>query len=357
MKKFFSLLIIVIIIGAAVVGAMVNSFLESPVSTDTTPIIISVDPGQTLRSVSAELESLGAVSDSRKFYWFGRFKSADKKIRVGEYAVAASMTPAEVLNIIVSGKSIERPITVTEGMNIFEISEQVEKQKVAKKEEFLRLVKDQKLIKELLGEEALSLEGYLFPETYNVTKFTTADALIRMMVGRFMDVFADVPKTTMTRRQHVTLASIIEKETGAPEERAVISSVFHNRMIKGMRLQTDPTVVYGIFFNTGKWDKNISKNDLLTDTIFNTYTRYGLPPGPIANPGREALIAAAKPATTNFLYFVSRNDGTHVFSPTYEAHNAAVKSFQMNRKAREGKSWRDLQKRPVPTGTEQPARN
>ena len=344
------LIVLILIVGVALAaGAFVaKTFLSSTVSMVSTPIVIEVDPGQTLKSVSKKLQDMGAITDAQKFYWYGRLKGADKKIRVGEYAVAANMTPVEILRVIMSGKSLERPITVTEGMNIFEIAEVTHRQGMISREDFLAAAKNAALAKELTGENVTTLEGYLFPETYNITRFTNAEALLRMMVARFNDVYKDIPSSTMSKADLVTLASIIEKETGAPEERPMISSVFHNRMKKGMRLQTDPTVVYGIFAATGQWDKNISRADLLNDTPYNTYTRSGLPPGPISNPGKEALIAASRPAQTDFLYFVSRNDGTHVFSGTYEAHNKAVQSFQLNKKAREGKSWRDLKKRPIP---------
>jgi len=147
------------------------------------------------------------------------------------------------------------------------------------------------------------------------------------------------------RHSIVTLASIIEKETGAAEERPIISSVFHNRLNKKMRLQTDPTVIYGILDKTGVMTKNIRKKDLREPNKYNTYTFRGLPVGPIANPGKEALLAALQPEPTDFLYFVSRNQGTHVFSKNYRDHTNAVRRFQLNRAARKGKSWRDLKKK------------
>jgi UPF0755 protein len=169
-----------------------------------------------------------------------------------------------------------------------------------------------------------------------------------MMVERFKANFAKVTIPSgfaLTPYQIVTLASIIEKETGAPEERSVISSVFHNRMRLNMRLQTDPTVIYGIWEQSGQWNRNITRQDLQTPTRYNTYTLPQLPHGPIANPGLQALQAAVAPAQTEFLFFVSRNDGTHVFSKNYAGHQQAVAEFQLDRKAREGKSWRDLKKR------------
>ena len=179
------------------------------------------------------------------------------------------------------------------------------------------------------------------------------------MVKRFLFVYHEaVPQNEVpgwTRHQIVTLASIIEKETGAPEERPLISSVFHNRLKKGMRLQTDPTVLYGKAERVGSFAINITTEDLRTPNRYNTYTIYGLPPGPIANPGREALSAVLAPAESTYLYFVSQNNGTHIFSSDYEAHNKAVKHFQLDPKAREGKSWRDLSKKKVEAPAAAPA--
>ncbi len=206
-----------------------------------------------------------------------------------------------------------------------------------------------------MGEKQNSLEGYLFPETYKVTKFDTPKEIITQMVKRFLSVYEELapdiaqfqqryPQRKWNRHQIVTFASIVEKETGAAQERPMISSVFHNRLNINMKLQTDPTVIYGQALLSGVVSKNITKQDLLTPTSHNTYTIYGLPPTPISNPGRDSLLAALNPANSKYLYFVSQNDGTHRFSESLEAHNSAVKTFQLNPKAREGKSWRDLKK-------------
>lgn len=259
------------------------------------------------------------------------------------------MVPDEILQIITSGKSIARSFTVSEGLSSYEIAELYEKEGFGKGSDFMSLIRDPQLIKELLGENLESLEGYLFPETYMLTKYTDARALIANMVKRFLIVYNEVaPQSAiqgMTRNQIMTLASIIEKETGAPEERPLISSIFHNRLAKKMKLQTDPTIIYGKAESLGKIVINITHSDLVTPTRFNTYVIDGLPPTPIANPGKEAILAAMKPAQSDYLFFVSRNDGTHVFSESYQAHLQAVQSFQQNTKAREGHSWRELKNR------------
>jgi UPF0755 protein len=343
--------VFVILAIAAGTGVVVYRFLHEPASDSEAVVPFEVGPGETFKVVAKKLEQEGLVTDARKFELFARVSGRGGRVLVGEYAIRRNMRPVEVLGIISSGKSIKHIVTIPEGYNIFEIAELLERQGIAKREEFLSLVKDRALIKELLGQDEPSLEGYLFPETYHITKFTSARAFVRLMVERFMQNFAKLQampgwnSTRLSRHQLVTLASIVEKETGAPEERPVISSVFHNRLRLNMRLQTDPTVIYGIWEQSGEWNRNISREDLVTPTKYNTYTFFGLPAGPISNPGFEALTAAGGPARTEFLFFVSRNDGTHVFSRDYNQHRNAVSQFQLDRAAREGKSWRDLKSR------------
>jgi UPF0755 protein len=196
-----------------------------------------------------------------------------------------------------------------------------------------------------------SLEGYLYPETYSFSKFTGATAIVTTMVEKFLNEFQQVigpiplPFRGLARHQLVILASMIEKETGAPQERPLIASVFYNRLAKNMKLQSDPTTMYGYLVETGKPLKNITRNDLLRATPYNTYTVPSLPLGPIGNPGRDAIAAAVKPAESGYFFFVSHNDGTHQFSGTLADHNNAVKKFQLDPKARDGKSWRDLNKK------------
>jgi UPF0755 protein len=267
---------------------------------------------------------------------------------MGEYALDRSMTPQEVLGVLVSGKSIQYPITFPEGSNVFEMAAALEAKGLYKAEEFLKAVRDPALIQKLLAIEVSSLEGYLFPETYNVTKFTPMNELIANMVQNFKNAYqtleaqGSLAPVQLARHELVTLASVVEKETGAPEERPLIASVFYNRLQKNMKLQSDPTIIYGIWVETGAYKQNISREDITRATRYNTYTVPRLPFGPIANPGRESLAAVMKPARSEYLYFVSKNDGTHIFTRTYEDHTRAVKDFQLNPAARQGTSWRDL---------------
>lgn len=360
MKTLLRLILVVLVLGVIVAGGVgytAYNFLTKPVSDSTETAVFEVRPGESFKTISNRLEQEGLVSSARMLQLYGRFMNVGSKVRVGEYAVAKNSTPAEVLSVITSGKSIEYSVAVPEGYNIFEIADIVQKRGVTTRAEFIALVRDKALIRELLGEDLPSLEGYLFPETYNITKFTGARGLVKMMVARFKENYEKVRAlggNQMKRKDLVTLASIVEKETGAPEERPLISSVFHNRMKINMKLQTDPTTIYGIWEQTGIWDRNISKNDLLTPNRYNTYSFTGLPYGAISNPGFEAMKAAAFPATSDYLFFVSKNDGTHIFSKDLAGHLRGVKDFQLNAKAREGKSWRDLQKRGTAAPTPAP---
>jgi len=332
--------------GAA--GYLAHEFLNTAPSTDSTEVVYEVTPGQSFNAIAKDLEEQGLIKNAYAFSMYARFTNQRQLVKRGEYGFRKNMVPSEVLGVITSGKSIAKPFRVAEGLNIYEISDLYESQGFGKKADFLALVKDRAFAQQLLGEPVESLEGYLFPETYMITKFENTRDLIASMVKRFLAVYTEVGAAQAlpgwSRNQVVTLASIVEKETGAKEDRPLISSVFHNRLSKHMKLQTDPTILYGMADVAGVMPNNIRKDDILRPTRYNTYVINALPPGPISNPGRESLLATLKPASSKYLYFVSRNDGTTVFSEDLGNHNKAVQKFQVNPKAREGKSWRDLKK-------------
>jgi len=324
-------------------------FVSSGTGTDSTEILFDVPPGSTMGQVAQNLQQFGLVRNAKLFLIYARFMKMNSRLKVGEYALNQTMTPNEIMAVLASGKSVTRNLTIAEGLSVFDIAEILEKSGVGTKEEFFKLVYDKEFIRSLLQEDLESLEGYLFPETYKITKFESIKSVVTQMVKRFLTVWARyevlAKQKNWNRNQLITFASIVEKETGAGFERPLVSSVFHNRLQKKMRLQTDPTVIYGVALKQGAIPTNISKADLLTPTRHNTYTNYGLPPTPIANPGEDAIKAVLQPESTKYLYFVSKNDGTHIFSESYASHNNAVRSFQLNSKARAGKSWRDLNKK------------
>lgn len=323
-------------------------FLElKPRSGPVEKIIVEVRPGP-FKNVIDELVEKGLVRNRRLFSRIATFTKSDQRVKMGEYELSTDMWPTQILNVLVSGKSIQRSFTIQEGLNIFEIAQVIEQNKIGTAAQFLQKVRDSKYVEKMIGFSAPSLEGYLYPDTYFYTKGMPLDRIIQMMVDHFNTVIRDIApqlqEDKKLRHRMIILASMIEKETGAPEERATISSVFYNRMKKNMRFQSDPTIIYGLAVEKGHMIRNIRKADITRKTPYNTYTIPSLPVGPIANPGKDSILAALKPAKTEYLYFVSMNEGRHYFSRTYQEHNEAVKKYQLDRRMREGKSWRNLKK-------------
>lgn len=351
MKKILAIILVVVLISFAGIAFLAIGFMaERPGNTSQT-VVFNVMPGQSFQTVATNLAQQGLITDAFKFRLLARVTGSGTKVRVGEYAIAQNALPRDVLQIITSGKSLEYSMTFQEGINIYEMAAFFDRQGMLSGKEFLVLCNDPQFLQETLGEAVETCEGYMFPETYKITKFTTIRALMRNMIANFVQNYNSItpnPALDLTRHQMVTLASIIEKETGAVDERQLVASVFHNRLNKGMKLQTDPTIVYGILDAGRPYKGNITKADLLGPTRYNTYVIKGLPPGPISNPGKQSLFAAAYPSRSEYLFFVSRNDGTHVFSKDYDGHRKAVGQFQLDAKAREGKSWRDLNKSKTP---------
>jgi UPF0755 protein len=348
--KFVAAVLAIVLAGA---GFEAFRFLSAGPGQSTEQIVFEIPNGSSFKKIAEELEAKGVVASSLKLRILAKLGALGGRVKRGEYALNKGMTPQEILGVLISGKSIQYPVTFPEGANVYEMAAAVEAKGIFKAADFLAATRDKKIIQELLGVEVSSLEGYLFPETYNVTKYTPLKELLATMVQNAKNTYshlenqikADGKMPSLSRHEVVTLASIVEKETGAGEERPLIASVFFNRMKKNMRLQSDPTIIYGIWSETGAYKQNITREDISRPTKYNTYTVPRLPWGPIGNPGRDSLMAVMRPAPSEYVYFVSRNDGTHVFTRTYEEHLKAVKSFQLDASAREGKSWRDLKTR------------
>lgn len=325
-------------------GFTLNLQLNTKLNYDT-KLEFEVKPGEGFNFVLSKLKQQVPAFpvDAAKIYL--KLTQNEYALKNSDYEIPPQQSAMTILKILMKGQVIERVVTIQEGINIFQIAEIMESAGLAKSKDFIAKCKDVDFIKSLLGYDVPSLEGYIYPDTYRLPKKWSVEKYISIFVKKHLQVWSDVEKNfnpQMSHHQVVILASMIEKETGAGFERPMISSVFHNRLKKSMRLQSDPTTIYGVWESSGKMLKNITKKDLTTPTPYNTYTVSGFPFGPIANPGKEALVAAIQPTESNNYYFVSKNDGTHQFSRTYEDHNAAVKKFQLDRKAREGKSWRDL---------------
>jgi UPF0755 protein len=309
------------------------NYADTPINPGDSDIVtVNVRPGQSLKAVADTLRQKEIIGNSLKFILIARMKGYDKRLKAGEYMLSAAMSPRKILKIIVKGTVRLYKLTVPEGYNLHQIAELVENLKFGTKLEFIKAATNTALVRKS-GLEGDTFEGYLFPDTYFFPKDVTVEKIISSMVNRFRSVFspeweARAKSLGFTVHQIVTLASIIEKETGAPFERPIISSVFHNRLKKNMRLESDPTVIYGI----KNFDGNLTRKHLLTRTPYNTYAIRGLPAGPIANPGRLSLEAALYPEKTSFIYFVSKKDSTHHFSTSLEQHNRAVRKYQLGRK-------------------------
>ena len=301
------------------------------------PIIINVRPGQTLNTTADILYRKSIIKSAMKFVLIARIKGDDKRLKAGEYLLSAAMPPLQLLDIMVRGAVKLYKLTIPEGYNLYQIAELVEAADLGPKTDFIQAATDGDRVRQH-GLEGETFEGYLFPDTYFFPKEVAIERLIAAMVKRFWSVFipewqARSQELGLTVHQVVTLASIIEKETGASFERPIISSVFHNRLKKKMRLETDPTVIYGI----KNFDGNLTRKHLTTPTPYNTYKIRGLPIGPIANPGSASLEAALYPDDTKFIYFVSRKDSTHQFSTNLKEHNRAVRKYQLRRRNRNDK--------------------
>ena len=297
--------------------------------------VVEVPAGASAREVVRLLARRGVLADERLAWWWVRWVRRDPRpMKAGEYAFAGPLRPDEVLEKLYRGEVKTYHFTVPEGLRMDEIAPIVERAGLGRADELLALMRDPRVARSL-GIPFPTLEGYLYPDTYTFPRGPKAQAVVSAMVTRAQEAYrrADaqrLPGVTLDEAATFVLASIVEKETGRAEERPRVACVFHNRLQKGMRLATDPTVLYAKQLRTGAWSRNITKADLLADHPYNTYTRAGLPPGPIASPGEAALVAALHPSECRDLYFVSRNDGSHEFCPDLACHSAAVKRWQMD---------------------------
>jgi UPF0755 protein len=296
---------------------------------------VTIPAGSGPRAVATLLARAGVVSDADLFYRFLRHEELGPKLRAGEYEFQGQALPQQVAEKLVSGQQKTYRVTIPEGLRVDEVLPLLAHSELHLDEgKLLALAGDPAWIRRQ-GVPAGRLEGFLFPDTYAFTKPFTAETVLARLVARGLDEAkkawaAQAPDAHLDLLQFVTLASIVEKETGAPSERSHISCVYHNRLRRGMPLQADPTVLYAMMLLRGRFVKNITAHDLVTSQPYNTYTEKGLPPGPIANPGAAALKATAEPVACTDLYFVSRNDGTSEFCPTLVCHNAAVKKWQQD---------------------------
>jgi UPF0755 protein len=288
---------------------------------------VSFPSGSGVRALSESLKSAGVIRSSWHFVLLTRLRGQAHRLKAGEYRFNDGMTPSQILVKIAAGEVDYRKFALPEGYSIYQAAELLEQKGLFKKEDFIAKCGDAEVLSRL-GTGLKSVEGYLYPATYNLSRSGSEEKLIAQMVEQFEKKYAELMQkggaaSGMTRHEIVILASLIEKEAVSSDEKPLISSVFHNRLRIGMPLQSDPTAVYGVRAFSGK----VTKADIQRPSPYNTYLVKGLPAGPIGNPGSDAIQAAMNPPRTDYLYFVARQDGTHQFSRTLDEHNRAVNRY------------------------------
>ena len=306
-------------------------FLFLPPLHERQTVEVKVERGEPLSAIVHRLKDHGVIANEKLFSFWARLWGLDKKIHWGLYRFETPLPPRRVLNQMMLGRGVFRRITIPEGLTVKEIADLLEKGEIANKERFLKEAANPELLS-LVGIEGKRIEGYLFPSTYYFTPFASERDILTAMVEQFREIFnsrleEQSKEIGLNLHQAVTLASLIEKETGIEAERPMISAVFHNRLRSRIPLQSDPTVIYGL----KRFSGTLTRKDLQTRTPYNTYRIPGLPPGPICNPGLSSLKAALQPARVPYLYFVSKNDGSHIFSVNLGEHNRAVRIYQGSR--------------------------
>ena len=333
MRRFLLILVLIVCITIGASGYMAYQNFLVPVA-PSQPVVLTIGNGSSLQRVARQLEQQGVIRSSLSLRLLARLNPQNSLIQAGTYRFSDPALPEQIMMRLVKGDVEKVQLTIPEGFTQAQIIDRIVQLHYGHAEKLTSLAHDANFIKSL-NISANSLEGYLFPETYSFAPGIDEKNLLKMMVSQFWaNISAELTKTAKQQglniHQLVTLASIIEKETGQKSEMPTISSVFHNRLKRNIPLQTDPTVIYGI----PGFDGNLTRKHLKTPGPYNTYLNRGLPPGPIANPGLAALQAAAHPEKTRYLYFVARGDGSHQFSRTLKEHNAAVRKYQLRRKSR-----------------------
>ena len=323
--RLLAICIVALLIGANV-GMWLYNRAMRPGAVPTAVRIVAIPEGSTARTIAEEF--LPRRFDRRLFCMLARIRGLDESLRYGSYRVSRSMSLWDLIDVLAEGVPAESlKVTLPEGFTIEHIAGTLARRKIVAADEFILAANDPELAASL-GVPAGTLEGYLFPDTYQFLPETPAEDVIRMLVARFRQVMADEQGSATLSAADVydivTVASIVEREALLDEEKPLVAAVIYNRLARGMRLQCDATIRYGL----KQYDRHLTYAELDADTPYNSYLHGGLPPTPICNPGRMSLRAALRPADSDYLYFVSRNNGTHRFSRTLAEHNAAVRKYQ-----------------------------
>ncbi|MGE3490745.1 MAG: endolytic transglycosylase MltG [Vicinamibacterales bacterium] len=331
--KGLALLIVILAVAAGGAAWWAYARVQQPYrGAATAESFVDIPPGAGPAGIGARLVEAGVVQDEWTFRVAVLVSGRARQLKAGEYRFDAPMTALAVVDKIARGDVYKRLLTFREGLTIAEMAAVFEERGFGAGADFTKAAQNAALIHDL-DPAARDLEGYLFPETYALPRNTPAAEVVAQMVAGFKKAFDEELRAAaaadgLTVRQVVTLASLVEKETASGDERPLVAAVYRNRMKIRMGMQADPTVIYALQ-KAGKYDGNLSRSDLQFDSPYNTYRYAGLPPGPIASPGRASLAATVKPAAVDYLYFVSRNDGTHVFATTLAEHNRNVQTWQV----------------------------
>ncbi len=332
MKRLLLLILLALGVAAVAGGVWVMRTVSAPHAGFTGETFVDIPQGESTAGIGRRLVAAGVIRDPLTFRLAMRWHARGRSLKAGEYRFTEPASPATVIDRLARGDVHLVAITFPEGLTAEEMSKLFEQAGFGSAAAFLEAVRSPAAIA-ALDPAADTLEGYLFPDTYHLPRAIAAEALVDRMVRRFKGVFdadmqARARATGLTVRQLMSLAALVEKETARADERAIVSAVYHNRLRIGMPMQADPTVIYALK-RAGRWDGNITRADLQFDSPYNTYRYPGLPPGPIVSPGKAAIEAAIAPADVKYLYFVSRNDGSHVFATTLAEHNRNVQRWQV----------------------------
>jgi UPF0755 protein len=332
-KRILFAALTLLILGVAAAGAWLYLSVERPYKGyEGSETFVEIPAGSGPITMGRTLTEAGVVPNVTAFRTAVWVRGAGRRLQAGEYRFDRPMTPLEVVDKIARGEVHLQPITFREGLTIRQMAQIFQDRQFGTAEQFIAAASTAERIHGI-DPAARDLEGYLFPDTYTLPRRATAEQLVARMVARFEETFTpELRQQAAARglgvRELVTLASLVEKETARSEERPLVSAVYTNRLKIGMGLQCDPTVIYALE-RAGRYDGNLTREDLRFDSPYNTYRYAGLPPGPIAAPGKASLEAAANPADVPYIYFVSRNDGSHAFASTLDEHNRNVHQWQV----------------------------
>jgi UPF0755 protein len=341
MKKF-GIFVLLLIIAAAGAGVWLYIGVGRPFKGyDAAEQFVEIPQGAGSVAIAKRLADAGVVRDVGTFRLALWITGERRRLQAGKYRFDHPLSARQVADKIARGDVYVRPITFPEGLTARQMAALYESKGFGPAQDFMNAAKSAALVR-AVDPDARDLEGYLFPDTYKLPRRATAEQLVGRMVADFMkaltpELIEKADARGLSIRKFVTLASIVEKETGNPEERPLVAAVYANRLKIGMGLQCDPTVIYALE-RAGRYDGDLTRENLQFDSPYNTYRYAGLPPGPIASPGRASLEAAANPADVPYLYFVSKNDGSHAFASTLDEHNRNVQEYQV-------KYFRDLRQR------------